>query len=100
LGWRLLSVEVDECRQTARVEALGPDGVHVTLDVRSGRAMLERERRELRDSPRGRRGDRYRAAEWCTEFLGRQRFADIGEGLREFSVYLLEHAPAPLLADE
>lgn len=96
LGWRLTAVEVDEPRQVARVQAMRRDGVRLTLDVRGSRALIERERQEVRESRRGRRGDVYRAAELHTVFLGRQRFDSAAEAVRAFALYLVSNSGAAL----
>lgn len=97
LGWRLISVEVDEPRQVARVQAMRHDGVRLTLDVRGGRAIVERERQEVRESRRGRRGDVYRAAELHSVFLGRQRFDSAAEAVRAFALYLMNNGSSAAL---
>lgn len=96
-GWRLTSVEVDEPRQAARVQAMRHDGLRITLDVRGSRAIVERERQEVRESRRGRRGDVYRSAELHSVFLGRERFDSVNEAIGALALYIVSNSGAALV---
>lgn len=88
LGWELISVEIDETRGTARLDAKR-DGRLVLLHVdHIGRASVERFQDRFYTATIGRRGDRFIAHRADLEFLGRERFDSPRAALRGFVGYL------------
>ena len=98
IGWEVTSLEIDAERGTARVwaQAMQSD-LRVMLDLRGGKATIERFRRRLYTETIGRRGDRCRVDRIADDFLGRFSFTDQREALREFVEYLVANGTAPSL---
>lgn len=96
IGWEVTSLEIDAERGTARVWATRDD-LRVMLDLRGGKATIERFRRRHHTETVGRRGDRCRVDRITDDFIGRLSFADQRDALREFVAYLVANGSAPHL---
>lgn len=90
LGWEVISVEIDLVAQTARVEARRGARL-VMLDVRHGRAVVERFDCGETTRPVGRRGDRFSARVLTREFLGRSKHTNPREALATLAGYLVDN---------
>lgn len=98
IGWEVTSLEIDAERGTARVWAQGMQSdLRVMLDLRGGKATIERFRQRHHAETIGRRGDRCRVDRITDDFIGRFKFADQREALREFVEYLVANGSAPHL---
>jgi len=97
IGWEIVDVEIDLGAQTARVWARRRSRA-VMLDVRQGRATIERWECGETTEPVGRRGDRFNARTLTRDFLGRSKHNDPRDGLRDFADYLIENGNGETLA--
>lgn len=94
LGWEVLSCELDLTRETFRLE-LARGELHVLLDARNGRVVLERELVVLRapDNVRHTHGQL-----WDRQFLGRSRPEGVRHGLRMVANYIRDNGASQLEA--
>lgn len=99
-GWRILSLEVDMSRETARIEVRRTDGLHVTFDARDGRASFTREIMDVETVRVGRRGDVARVERVRPRFVGRSSGMTARQGLRVFCAYLADNARMSLSAGD
>lgn len=102
LGWDIDALDVDMPGGAVRI-CLRNGPVRVTFDARGGRASTTRERYRTEPVPMGRRGDRYISDRLIVDFMGRQRHADLRDGLRWLSEYVTHNGRAarlPHRADE
>lgn len=92
LGWDVLSCEVDLVHETFRLE-VKREALHVVLDARNGRVLLEREAVRQRQA----RNARHTHGQiWDRELLGRCRPEGLRHGLRMLANYIQDHG-APRL---
>lgn len=99
-GWRLINVEIDTHRETARIEIKGFDGRLLTLDARDGRASITREVEErwMERPAKQRRG--FPVARYRYHLLGRTRYPGFRSAMRSLSHYLADNAPRATLPRE
>lgn len=94
LGWDLLSCEVDTVHGTFRLE-VRREALHVTLDARNGRVLLEREVVRQRQA----RNVRHTHGQiWDREFLGRRHPEGLRHGLRMLANYIQDNGAPQLEA--
>lgn len=99
-GWRILALELDISRETARVEVRRADGLNVTFDARNGRASITREMIEVESVRVGRRGDVARVERLRPRFVGRASGMGVRQGLRALCDYLADNAVCALPAGD
>lgn len=93
-GWDLISCEYGEAAQTLRIE-VKQGKRHVLLDVRRGRAMLERSLVTTRVQP----NQNVYGALWDYHFLGRSYHPDVREGLKDLVTYLTDNTQQQVCMD-
>lgn len=87
LGWDLLSCEVDLVHETFRLE-VRCGALHVTLDARNGRVLLEREVVRQRQACNVRH---THGQIWDRELLGRRRPEGLRSGLLLLANYIRDN---------
>lgn len=100
IGWEVVDVDIDVSRQTARVKA-ERGGRIVTLDLRGGKATVERWERAYRTERVGtRRRDSMLWDVRDDRFLGRMSCPEARAGLRAFVEYLVANGNGRALAHD
>lgn len=94
LGWELRACDVDLTRETLRIEIRRGE-LHVMLDARNGRVLLERE--IVLEVPAGLRQGRY-CQPWARQLLGRSRAEGVRHGLRMMAEYIHDNGAPQLEA--
>lgn len=94
-GWQLLSVDIDLCSETARIE-LRQEDLYVTFDARGGKASITREVMEKERIRVGRKGDISVTTRIAPRFIGRHSGLGLRSGLRFLSHYVADNAAIAL----